>query len=329
AAPVFPATLVPRQQQAFARDDTALPTRAAEFTGSMMPFARPEPQLQAAVELIQASQFDAALYRGIREPVAQWLKERIDPIKAGTPTDAAVRAAVTYLGLGLVLMDGRGWQVDLTGEFTRYQRALAAPVSASELPADRSTHLDQWPFDTGDPRMDQALGAMAQAVGEVGYHRATISRICRTAKISAGYLYTRYQNKLAFFLAANDILLAHGLQAKAAFAEELAARYGPGIAEAVVWREFQRPEYAFKRALTLEANRLARFDPQMRQVHDEREQALVEQLPVGAERAGALAYLYTEMAMAFGVYVVPNLARQAWSLPFDTVTVPLLAQQPG
>lgn len=325
AVHVFEEDLFPGLQQAIEHAEASLAEGASQFAAALEAFTRPGPGLLASLELIQASQFDPALREGIRQPVAAWLADWIDPTGSPTPSRALVRATLAYLTLGLVLMDGRPWQPDLAGEFARYRAALVAPGSATELPVDRAAHLDVWPFDTGDPRMDRALEAMAQAVGEVGYHRATIGRICRSAGVSAGYLYARYENKRAFFLAANDRLLEYGLSENAAFAERLASAYGPGIAEAVVWREFQRPDLATKRTLALEANRLARYDQQMRQVHDERELALAAQVPQGPGRKAALAYLYSDMAMAFGVYLVPNLLPEIWTLPFDMVTVPLMA----
>lgn len=310
-----------------ALDSAAAAIQSGEnaFAGAMAPFVRPGPQLLAAIELIQASRFEPALQQGIHRPFADWLAHWIGPGESSSPTEAVVRSTVANLALGLVMVEGRPWQVDLTTELQRIGRALAAPVPATSLPGDLASHLDAWPFDSGDPRIDRALGAIAAIVGEVGYHRATITRICRAAKVSTGLLYGRYPGKLDLFLAATNALLANGYAANAAFTQRLASAYGSGIAEAVVWREFQRPEYAIKRSLALESNRLARFDERMRREHLEREQVLVDQYSASPDPTTALAYLHWDMAMAMGVNLVPNLVPEVWTLPFDVVTVPLLA----
>ena len=303
----------------------AIPSGGDAFARAMATFVRPGPDLLAAVELIQASRFEPALEQGIHRPFANWLTQWIGPGESISPTEAVVRSTVANLALGLVMVAGRPWQVDLTAELRRIGRVLASPGPATELPADRAAHLDDWPFASGDPRIDRALAAIATIVGEIGYHRATITRICRAAKVSTGLLYGRYPGKLDLFLAANDALLANGYAANASFTQRLASAYGSGIAEAVVWREFQRPAYAIKRSLALESNRLARFDEQMRRVHLEKEQVLVDQYSASPDPTTALAYLHWDMAMAMGVNLVPNLVPAVWTLPFDVVTVPLLA----
>jgi AcrR family transcriptional regulator len=191
---------------------------------------------------------------------------------------------------------------------------------------DRAAHLDVWPFDTGDPRMDRALEAMAQAVGEVGYHRATIGRICRSAGVSAGYLYARYENKRAFFLAANDRLLEYRavrerrLRRTARFSLLVPASPRPssGASSSAPTSPPSAP-WPWRRTGWPATSQ------QMRQVHDERELALAAQVPQGPGRQAALAYLHSDMAMAFGVDLVPNIVTPIWTLPFDMVTVPLMA----
>ena len=164
--------------------------------------------------------------------------------------------------------------------------SLPGPAAPTDLPGDLARYLEQWPFHSGDPRLDRALEFIAKTVGQVGYHRATIALICKVAAVTPGFVYSRYANKRELFLAANEVLLNYGFGELATFTEQLARRYGSGIAEAVVWREFQRPEHAVKRSL---------------------------------------AHLHTEIAMALGVHVVANLVPQVWTLPFDMATVPLLA----
>ena len=317
--------LFPPLQRALQEAAGAVSRGEDAFALAMAPFAGLEPWLLASMELLQASRFEPDLAEHISTPFSAWLAEWVLPAPNEALSAAVIRATTTYLGMGLPLAAGRPWQVDLTTELRRYARALATPAAPTDLPGDLARYLEQWPFHSGDPRLDRALESIAKTVGQVGYHRATIGLICKVAAVTPGFVYSRYANKRELFLAANEVLLNYGFGELATFTEQLATRYGSGIAEAVVWREFQRPEYAVKRSLALETNRLARFDVQMRGVQDAQELAIAQQIPQGAGHEAALAHLHTEIAMALGVHLVANLVPQVWTLPFDMVTVPLLA----
>jgi len=304
--------------------ESALADGPDAFGEAMSAFALPAPGLVAAIELIQAGAFDPRLSEQIQAPVADWLDSWIHAEGA----TATIRATLGYLGIGLVLASWRNWPVTLTGEFARYHHGLNRPADPTPLPADVAAHLSVTPFGTGDERIDQAMEAMITVVGELGYQGATINRICRAAGVSAGFLYKRYPGKLDMFLAATDALLGHGYQANADFIAKLTQRYGPQIAEAVIWREVQRPHLHAKRTIALESNRLARYDQRMQDVHQGRETSMVDALPSGDARPDALAFLYVDLALGLGMHLVANLAPSVWELPFDQVTVPLLGSAP-
>ncbi|MBU6245109.1 MAG: TetR/AcrR family transcriptional regulator [Actinomycetales bacterium] len=309
--------------QALMTADAALATGPAAFANAMSAFASPAPGLVAAVELVQAGAFDPRLRTDVYDPIAHWLDGWIHEDSTGAVS--TVRATLAYLGIGLVLASWRSWPVDLSGEFARYHRGLTEPAPSVPLPADQAIHLSLSPFDTGDERIDRAMEATMAVVGELGYHQATVNRICRASGVSAGFLYKRYAGKLDIFLAATDALLRNGLQANADYTAALIDQYGPAIAEAVTWREVQRPYLSGKRTIALESNRLARYDQRMHDVHQAREDAFFASLPRGAQQPRALAHAYGEVSLGLGMHLVANLAPRTWELPFDQVTVPLLA----
>lgn len=311
---------------------SAREARTADLHEHLLQVATPDVRLVAAVELILAARFEPEI-ASVADDAAAVLARWMEPSPDCPPMRAAVSAAVAYISFGLILVAGRPWvdDADLTGELARYAEALTHPVEPRPLPPDRADFIEGDPYDTGDPRVDRAIAAVLSVTGEIGYHRATIAKICRAADITPGFLYKRYASKLDLFLDATSRRLEGGFAGSLAFIAEVAREHGAGIAEAVFWRESQRPDFATKRALDLESNRLATYDVRMREVRGEREQEILDQFVASVtsdRRATATAYLHTELALGLGMNIVSNLFPDAWTLPFNCATEPLLASRP-
>ncbi|MSZ57401.1 MAG: TetR family transcriptional regulator [Actinobacteria bacterium] len=297
-----------------------------EFEAAMSRCASPSPTVLAAVEVLLASRFDPVMRGPIESAVGTWLGRACLSRSDVSAQQAVVAAAGCYLAFGLVLASRRpGIEgLRLSEEFARYHRAFGSPAEPRALPKDRARHLEIAPFNTGDERIDRVFHAAVRVIGEVGYHRATTARICRASGVSAGFLYKRYSSKLDLAIAATDAMLAAGFEANAAFTERLTRKHGVAIAEAVTWRELQRPELQVKRALDLETNRLAMFDVGMRAVRQRTETEFIASLPADRHQGALRAFVHTEIAMGLGVHAVANLVPRVWKLPFNVVTEPLL-----
>lgn len=296
------------------------------FEESMLRFALPSPELFSAIEVLIASRFDPVMRAPVEGAMGTIFGRFCLPRSGVSAQEAVVAATSLYLAFGLVLASRRPGSgvLRLGDELARYQQALRFPVEPRDLPSDRARHLGISPFNTGDERIDRVFDAVVRVIGEVGYQRATFARICRAAGVSTGYIYPRYASKLLLTIAATEAMLDTGFEANAAFTERLTRKHGKAIAEAVTWRELQRPEHEVNRALDLETNRLAMFDPDMRTVRLGTETEFINSLPVDRPQTEMLALVHTEIAMGLGVNVVANLVPGVWRLPFNAVTEPLL-----
>lgn len=311
-------------EAALAADD------ADRLESAMRVFLVPGHEIRAAVEMLQAALHDEQLGREIlpeaREMLAGWLV----PTRRRSRAQAAIAATASYLALGLVLVSERPWvpeigDAPITGGF---QRAFALTAKPRTLPRDRATYLDldRLSFGTGDERLERAYHATVEVIGTLGYDGATIADICRTGDVSAGFLYKRFTGKLELFAAVLDAALQAGFDDNLAFHSLLADKYGQGIADAVLWREIQRPHLAVNRAIQLESNRLAMHLPAMAAIRYPIEAAYVDQFAdtgSPANRADRIAYVHTRLALPFGLMLVANMLPTVWKLPYDCVTVPL------
>jgi hypothetical protein len=99
-----------------------------------------------------------------------------------------------------------------------------------------------------------------------------------------------------------------------------------GIADAVAIREVQRPHVASQRATHLEQIRISWHDDELqRALAAEFDQFVADATaadPAWAP-ANSPAELHVSIALGFGLSLLPVLHPEAWSLPYDVVTIPL------
>lgn len=313
--------------------DAALPPDdARELEAATRGFLRPDAALRAALEMLQAALYEEPLGREILPEAERMLAARILPTRGRPRTDAPIAATATYLALGLVLASGRPWVADIgDAPVTRdFATAFAQPAEPRALPRERAAYLDldDVSFGTGDDRLERAYRATVEVVGTRGYDGATIADICRAGDVSAGFLYKRFAGKLELFSAVLDAALQTGYEDNLAFQARLAEQHGQGIADAVMWREFQRPHLAVNRAIELESNRLALHLPAMAAIRYPAEAAYVAQAADtgrASRRADRIAHVHTRIALPLGLMLVANVVPAVWKLPYDSVTVPLAA----
>ena len=181
------------------------------------------------------------------------------------------------------------------------------------------------------PWLDGLLEATIACVGKHGYEASTLTQICRRAKVSQGFVFSRYATKLDLFIAATEQMQPKGMEQTHAFVAEVAAEFGLAIAEAVTWREYQTPALATQRSIVLETLRLSRYDQRMRELLHPKQVAFLSRLVTGrrgAERAALLGEVHMDFALGHGIMIPCDLMPKLWQLPFDSVTAPLIATDP-
>ena len=293
-------------------------------------FARPSTAIRGATELVIASQFDPALAKAVDEQLAAIIRGWCTPARKNpTPAIAAQRAYLLCLALGLVLAYTRPGVAEL--EFGDQQTSLFEALSTSRapvvLPKTRASYLDAGvSFDTGDSALDSLLEATLDEVAARGFDGATTISIAKAAGYSDGLIFARYPSKLALFLDASKRQQAISFRNYDAYQTEVRKEHGMGIADAVAIREVQRPHVNSQRATYLEQIRISWHDDELqRALSSEFDQFVADAIaadPAWAP-ANSPADLHVSIALGFGLSLLPVLHPEAWSLPYDVVTIPL------
>jgi AcrR family transcriptional regulator len=306
----------------------SLTTSDEELIASFEEFARPSRHLVAAIELVLAGSFDPALSIATQE-IASLLGSEIAKRKAQDPSGvgAAVAVVTASVALGLLLISDRSWLegLDLRLVLEPFAKVLRNPGEVIELPVDYQPFVRKMEYQSGSEKTDQLFDALATEIGLRGYAGATIVRICRRSKISSGFVYNHFENKLELFKALTRAVYGRSLGAVAEYIGKLSTSHRPAFAEAILWRELLNPHINLARSLALEANRLARYNADMRVTHMSiEEQTMMQRTKTvsASEKAYKTATFHLGLAVGTGYYLVPNLVPDIWDLPYIAVTMP-------
>lgn len=303
------------------------------FVTAMEAFLRPAPPLLAMLELLLAARDDDEIGAAVAPTANKLLAYWCRPTRTVSDVDATRAATIVYIALGFALASQLPWLDDLDAApaVRRLHRALATPAEPQPLPPTTYETPHETPFDTGNPRLDGLLDATISCIGEKGYAASTLTQICRRAKVSQGFVFSRYATKLDLFIAATEQLQPKGMEQTHAFVADVAAEHGVAIGEAVTWREYQTPALATQRSVVLETLRLSRYDERMRELLHPKQVAFLTRLVTGsrgAKRAALLGEAHMDYALGHGIMIPCDLLPKLWQLPFDCVTVPLIATDP-
>ena len=301
------------------------------FQSAIRPFHAPDANMQAAAELLIAGLFNEELDAVIQADLGELVRGWCTPARGSLSRQrAAQRAYVLILLFGLMQMQRRPLRLRL--KWGKALRALldafASPTQPASLPKDRPPHLGAL-MTVAD--RDQNLAALLQATLEEvalhGFFDATVANIVDRAGVSEGFLFGRYAAKVDLFLDAAERQLWRGTEAVENFQRGSRQRYGLGVAEAMAMRELQRPDVRADRMFGMEVSRVSWHQPKLRKQVVDSLQLSVEQRSeahVLGHADHAATMMLWEAAMGIGVGVLPHLLPEAWRLPYDVVTVPLL-----
>ena len=297
---------------------------------AMRPFVQPDTVMRAAAELLVESCFDPGVRLAVLETLGETLAQWLTPVPRRLgKVDAARRSVVIITALGVLLEARRqeGETFQLQGEWDRLCAALASPESIEKLP---SVHFEHWDgvfdFDTGDALLDRLLEATRDEIGRNGYEATTIDDIARAAGRTKGLVFSRYPSKKQLF---NDTVTRftkamYNLNEQA-WGQMLEVA-SSGAAEAVLYRELMRPGREHLRAFSLEQYRLSWHDPDMRasvaHAMSDVIKARMDADPTRPHRE-LRADVFIGAAQGVGVLLMASLYPDAWSLPYQHITVPL------
>lgn len=291
--------------------------------------AYPSADLVAAADLLLAAQFDPRLGEVVHRDVRSVLSPHCEPSASVTKTQAAQSVYGASLALGLVLMWPRtaSTPIDITAEVAKIGAALRNPSRPRRLPSVSADDVSPLAVTGVDGTLSDLHAATLLEVGLRGFRGATLQRIAATAQVSQGLIFARYSSKLDLFIDATARRHASAYQANAERWATVMDTMGAGCAEATMIKTFLQPGLDALRALALEQERLAWFDVALqasltKAISEYLERTWEITVPEPDDRTPG--QLHLDLALGAGVLVVPRLLPDAWRLPFDVVTVPLL-----
>lgn len=294
--------------------------------------ARPDVTLSAALEILCAAMFDGAIRDVIVSDIEQALGDRLILGPAGPPQRQVQAAQVAYVvvtALGLLLACRRpgAVSVNLSPLVADIARALANPSRPSKLPEVEAPQM-RLEFEAAAVDAYEALlqGTLIE-IADHGYAASTLARIVAAVGVTQGLIYARHKNKLELFMAATAWRHEAAIQENADMFAALVPRLGPGRADAVLWREYMRPEHQRGRCLGLEQLRVGWREPVLQAATDAAEAVFTEGCVTanpGLDRDSIVSRVHLDFAQGYGAMLLPTFIPLAWSLPIDVVTVPLL-----
>lgn len=302
-----------------------------ELIEAMEPFRQPDAVMACAAELLVVRGFESRVRRTVDNSLRSFLEERTVP-KAGrlTKADAARQAYVLIVAFGLLAVS-KGPYAEVPSiepELKAISVALAAMSKPVRLPSASASYLEEgFVFDTDDEPLNKLLQVVLEQVGERGFDGATMSRITKAAGVTEGFIFGRYKTKTDLFIDASDRSFVNNARLNHEFMQRIDAAANPGLGEAVMIREFMRPGRELLRMINLEQFRLARHNLAMGQVMQRRLEEFLDAVGGSDSQLGSNSVyagrFHAALATGTGAPLLALLQPDAWTLPYDVVTIPL------
>lgn len=218
-------------------------------------------------------------------------------------------------------------QAQLAAVLSEVVHAMAQPGEAVVLPKVDASHMRRYEFETGDERRDRILTSCLELVSQRGLAGTTTKAIAEHAGVSEGAIFSMFESKMDIFVEASVIQSERGYRANLDFVMSLNDKFGTGIGNAILIREWLSPDLSLFRASLLEEIRLTWHDVDLWKRINK-----VKQVLVGDDRlAGKKSQLtpfeqaaqMVTLALPIGIYMVGEVLPAARDLPFSIVTLPV------
>ena len=169
----------------------------------------------------------------------------------------------------------------------------------------------------------ELMNACLTCVAKNGFAATTTKMIAKEALVSEGKLFAYFPTKLDLFLQAISYQIENGFIVNFKEISKWNEMYGAGVGAAILIREYLRPGLDLERALQIEYLRLSwhrpeMFDKRNKWVH----KALIDIGVAKIEEIGAEqdVELMLSISASTGATILARLDREAYKLPFATVT---------
>ncbi len=277
----------------------------------------------AFVELLSLAVTTPKLRRAVRES--------FDTHVRAVSTDNLVRA--TQLSFLIAMMIGAMCELRTTKANLSVLAKLieevvgevSEPTDDVALPNEDASYLDVIEFDSGDVKRDAILASCLDNVAQHGFENTTTRMIVQQAGVSEGLLFSMFGSKLDVFIEASMLHTRRGFQKNLDFVVEVTAKYGIGIANALLMREMMHPSRSKQRAIAVEQIRMTWHDAALRRRIDKNKKDLFDSahfprpaLPVSTAEERATQLI--ELAIPTGLYLLAELFPRVANLPFVIVT---------
>lgn len=242
--------------------DTALEDaragRMARTAGTLM---AQDPRLLLAAEYLIVAARDPSLAEVVQPILTGWCERAGGTLGVyDTPSMALLVLVATVLGPLTIALTGDLPDLD----WSQGLAAFAAPTFRADAPAARGPVA---PVDipygiprTGDDLRDALIASAVEVVAQVGYARATVSRLARRSPYSTQAVYLRYPTKTDLFVDVVDVAVSDLMAAIGEANMEAFASPDPVGGLAAVAVRHVSPEWRMWRRLRLETQLAARYE---------------------------------------------------------------------
>ena len=216
-----------------------------------------------AIELLVAALFDADLAEVIEACVRKILGARCVPSRDVTASAAASNTLEASFIFGRAIAICAGTKPD---PITKHQISVLAGHHSGKTRRKINVRPQElkWERDNVDvnAQEERILRAVLNVIGRVGYKRATVARIARTAGVTRGAVMSHYKDKNQLIAKAVDAYLIPPGEVWSQYAD-VEAKHGPLISRAIFLEDFLKPSNLEMWKLNLELSRVSRYVPEL------------------------------------------------------------------
>ncbi|MGA1677931.1 MAG: TetR family transcriptional regulator [Candidatus Nanopelagicales bacterium] len=226
----------------------------------------PEPELISSIEILIAAIFDEDLAeipkRDMKEIFGNYCSKKYGYNKM----QAAANSLIIGEALGRALGAANGIPPDTPPSEVAENCLAMIESTPIEAKIPKNVFLSAAKADTDpDPHTRVLHQATLKVIGKVGYKRATIARICRTAHVSSGSLFPRFETKSALIASAVKALIPSAEDSYAQL-EVFSEKYGKIEANYIAFLSVFQNLSEEQRKLFLELTRIEIHEPDLSEI---------------------------------------------------------------
>jgi AcrR family transcriptional regulator len=227
----------------------------------------PEPALIASIEILIAAMFDDDLAEIPRRDMKEFLSRYCTDKHGYSKLQAAANSLIIGEIFGRAL--GAANKISPDTPSSEVAENCLAMINATEIQPNipKDIFIKTAKEDTDpDPHTRVLHKATLEVIGKVGYKRSTIARICRTAQVSSGSLFPRFQSKNALIASAVKALIPSAEESYQEL-DEYSEKYGRIEANYIAFLSLFNYLGETSRKLFLELTRIEIHEPDLADIN--------------------------------------------------------------